>query len=52
MLAEEDQPTIGAKRCGVLSLALGAGRFDEALVEPGGIRQQTLGEDLADPYSV
>jgi hypothetical protein len=51
VLAEEDQPTIGAKRCGVLSLALGAGRFDEALVEPDGIRQQTLGEDLADPYS-
>jgi 3',5'-cyclic AMP phosphodiesterase CpdA len=52
VLAEESQPTVGIKRCGVLSLALDAGQFDEALVEPDGIRQQTLGEDLADPYSV
>ncbi len=52
VLAEEDQPTIGAKRCGVLALALDPGQFDEALVQPAGIRQQTLGQDLADPYLV
>jgi 3',5'-cyclic AMP phosphodiesterase CpdA len=47
-----DQPIFGAKRCGVLSLALDPGAFHEALVEPDGMRQQTLGEDLADPYLV
>jgi 3',5'-cyclic AMP phosphodiesterase CpdA len=52
VLPDDDQPAIGTKRCGVLSLALDEGGFDEALVEPDGIRQHTLGEDLADPYLV
>jgi 3',5'-cyclic AMP phosphodiesterase CpdA len=52
VLPDVDQPIIGAKRCGVLLLALDEGGFDEALVEPDGVRQQTLGEDLTDPYSV
>jgi 3',5'-cyclic AMP phosphodiesterase CpdA len=52
VLPEDAQPTLGLKRCGILSLVLDAGRFDESLVEPNGVRQQTLGQDLADPYLV
>lgn len=52
VLPEDAQPTLGVKRCGILSLLLEAGGFDEALVEPDGVRQQTLGEDLPDPYLV
>jgi 3',5'-cyclic AMP phosphodiesterase CpdA len=52
VLPEDTQPTLGVKRCGMLSLVLDAGAFDEALVEPRGVRQQTLGQDLPDPYLV
>ena len=52
MLPDDSQPVLGAKRCGVLSVTLDSGGFEEVLVEPEGIRQQTLGEDLPDPYLV
>jgi 3',5'-cyclic AMP phosphodiesterase CpdA len=52
VLPEAAQPTLGVKRCGVIELSLFAGGFDEAFVEPRGVRQQTLGQDLPDPYLV
>ncbi len=52
VLPEDTQPTFGVKRCGVLVAGPRPGAFDEALVEPEGVRQQTLGEDLPDPYLV
>jgi len=52
VLPDDSQPVLGAKRCGVLSLTLDTAGFEAVLVEPDGIRQQTLGEDLADPYLV
>jgi 3',5'-cyclic AMP phosphodiesterase CpdA len=50
VLPESTQPTFGVKRGGILSLVLDAGGFEEALVEPEGFRQHTLGETLPDPY--
>ncbi|HUJ65891.1 MAG TPA: metallophosphoesterase [Acidimicrobiales bacterium] len=52
VLPDDSQPVVGVKRCGVLSLTLDNGGFEEVLVEPEGIRQQTLGQDLPDPYLV
>lgn len=52
VLPEDAQPTLGAKRCGVLDVELRPGRFSEELVEPEGVRQQTLGQDLPDPYLI
>jgi hypothetical protein len=45
------QPCIGAKRCGILELDLrDDGRFTAQWVEPAGLQQLTLGEDVASPY--
>jgi 3',5'-cyclic AMP phosphodiesterase CpdA len=45
------QPRIGAKRCGILELELrDDGRFTAQWVEPAGLVQLTLGEDVASPY--
>lgn len=46
------QATVGAKRCGLLELALPSdGAAPEAMfVEPAGIEQLTLGENVASPY--
>ena len=52
VLPDERQPTIGLKRCGLLSLLLdddGTARVE--LVEPEGIAQQVLGLDVDDPYA-
>lgn len=51
VLPEAIQPTFGAKRCGMLSLTLhDDGRFEQRLVEPVGLAQQTVGEDIPNPY--
>jgi 3',5'-cyclic AMP phosphodiesterase CpdA len=45
------QPHIGAKRCGILELDLDDdGGFTAQWVEPAGLQQLTLGEDIASPY--
>jgi 3',5'-cyclic AMP phosphodiesterase CpdA len=45
------QPTIGAKRCGILELRLPAdGEEVPAWVEPEGMAQLTLGEDVPSPF--
>jgi 3',5'-cyclic AMP phosphodiesterase CpdA len=45
------QPCIGAKRCGVLELDLrDDGGFSAQWIEPAGLQQLTLGEDIASPY--
>jgi 3',5'-cyclic AMP phosphodiesterase CpdA len=51
VLPDEMQATVGAKRCGVLRLDLEPGGGATArLVEPEGLRQQTLFTDVPDPY--
>jgi 3',5'-cyclic AMP phosphodiesterase CpdA len=51
VLPEWIQETVGAKRCGALSLQLGEdGAVNVELVEPPGLAQLTLGVDLPDPY--
>jgi hypothetical protein len=51
VIPEEVQPTLGTKRCGVLSLTLHeAGEFETAIVEPTGLAQQMLGVDVPNPY--
>lgn len=51
VLPDELQPVIGAKRCGVLELALpDAGEAEPAWVEPAGMSQLTLGKDIPSPY--
>jgi 3',5'-cyclic AMP phosphodiesterase CpdA len=52
VLPEWLQATVGAKRCGLLDLALpsdGAGP-EAVFVEPPGMAQLTLGENVASPY--
>ena len=45
------QPHTGAKRCGILELDLrDDGGFTAQWVEPAGLEQLTLGEDIASPY--
>lgn len=45
------QPVIGTKRCGILELGLPAeGPTVPAWVEPEGMAQLTLGEDIPSPY--
>jgi 3',5'-cyclic AMP phosphodiesterase CpdA len=45
------QPVFGAKRCGIVSLTLGAAPpAHQELVEPDGLGQLTLTVDLPDPY--
>ncbi len=51
VLPDEEQPTIGLKRCGVLSIVLDDdGTAGVELVEPDGLVQQVLGRDIDDPY--
>jgi 3',5'-cyclic-AMP phosphodiesterase len=51
VLPDHTQPVLGAKRCGVLSLAFGPGIAPQpAFREPDGIRQLTLTTDITDPY--
>jgi len=45
------QPCIGAKRCGILELDLrDDGSFTAQSIEPAGLQQLTLGENIASPY--
>jgi len=51
VLPDQVQPTLGAKRCGIVSLDLASGTSPEPLlVEPDGIAQLTVGTDIPDPY--
>jgi hypothetical protein len=51
VLPDAVQPTLGIKRCGLLSLELKSdGQAAVELVEPDGIRQHTLRHDVPDPY--
>ena len=51
VLPERLQRTIGVKRSGVVRLRLGPdASFEAELVEPTGLRQFTLDEDIASPY--
>jgi 3',5'-cyclic AMP phosphodiesterase CpdA len=51
VLPEWLQPRIGTKRCGILELdLLDDGGFTAQWVEPAGLEQLTLGEDIASPY--
>ncbi len=51
VLSEAAQRTVGLKRCGVLSLGLGShGWVRTEMVEPAGLAQLTLGQDVPDPY--
>lgn len=46
------QPVFGTKRCGVLSLTLGpGGNLGAEMVEPAGIAQQVLGDNIPNPYA-
>ncbi len=50
VLPDEIQPTLGAKRCGIVTLELdGDGRVVARLVEPAGLSQLTLLEDIPNP---
>ncbi|HWF17063.1 MAG TPA: metallophosphoesterase [Acidimicrobiales bacterium] len=45
------QAPVGAKRCGILEIGLAAvGHLEFACVEPEGMAQLTLGEDIPSPY--
>jgi hypothetical protein len=51
VLPETIQNTVGPKRCGVVSMELGAdGSASVALLEPPGLRQLTLTETVSNPY--
>jgi len=51
VLPDSIQPVLGAKRCGILSLELtDAGSVRHEFVEPPGLRQLTLIDDVPDPY--
>lgn len=51
VLPDQVQPTMGAKRCGVVSLEFTSGTSAQPeLVEPDGIAQLTLASDIPDPY--
>ena len=52
VLPDDAQPRFGEKRCGIVTFELGSSTLVEpALVEPAGIRQLTLTEDLPNPYA-
>jgi 3',5'-cyclic AMP phosphodiesterase CpdA len=51
VLADDVQPAVGTKRCGVLELAVDDVELTTRLVEPDGLAQRTLGVDLPDPYA-
>ena len=51
VLPDHAQPVLGAKRCGIVSLAFGSDApLQPQLIEPDGITQLTLIKDLPDPY--
>jgi len=51
VLPDHVQPVLGAKRCGIVSLALATGTpAEQELIEPDGFEQLTLTVDLPDPY--
>jgi 3',5'-cyclic AMP phosphodiesterase CpdA len=50
VIPDREQPRFGAKRCGALELELTPAAASWRWVEPAGIRQLTLGENVADPY--
>jgi 3',5'-cyclic AMP phosphodiesterase CpdA len=51
VLPDTVQPLVGHKRCGVVALDLAPhGRASVELVEPEGLRQLTLLEDIPNPY--
>ena len=51
VLPERFQQTVGAKRCGVMVFAFdGAGVPDAPMVEPPGLGQFVLGDDIESPY--
>jgi 3',5'-cyclic AMP phosphodiesterase CpdA len=51
VLPDGRQPVFGSKRCGIVSLTFGDDPLSQAqLIEPEGIRQLTLTENLRDPY--
>jgi 3',5'-cyclic AMP phosphodiesterase CpdA len=51
VLPDGRQPVFGEKRCGIVSLTFGDDPLGQAqLIEPEGIRQLTLTENLRDPY--
>jgi len=51
VLPDQAQPTLGAKRCGIVSLDLASDRAPTpVLVEPDGIAQLTISADIPNPY--
>jgi len=51
VLPDEMQPLVGAKRCGVVSLEFASGTSPRPeFIEPDGIAQVTLVNDIPDPY--
>ena len=51
VLPDDAQPVLGAKRCGIVSLELGGSApVQPEFIEPDGIAQLTIREDLPDPY--
>ncbi len=51
VLPDEAQPVLGAKRCGIVALKLGDSTPPEPeFIEPDGIAQLTIRDDLPDPY--
>ena len=50
VLPDELQPRFGTKRSGLVSLTLEDGRFEQELIEPEGLAQLTLLDDVANPY--
>ncbi len=51
VLPDHVQPVLGAKRCGIVTLRLAAGESPRPeLVQPDGLAQLTLTQDVPDPY--
>jgi 3',5'-cyclic AMP phosphodiesterase CpdA len=51
VLPEEVQPTMGTKRCGIVSLEFTPGTTPRPeFIEPGGLAQLTLNSDVPNPY--
>lgn len=51
VLPDRIQARFGTKRCGIVSLTLAAdGQADATLVEPAGLAQFTVSDDIPDPY--
>jgi hypothetical protein len=53
VLPDQVQPVLGVKRCGIVSLAFGAGTPPRPeFIVPPGLQQLTLTRDLPDPYHI